>query len=74
MPPPFLARMSAAIRMGTPGPAILDQFLTEREFWKQLGLTREDLRTRPHREIAEYTLIISLIQREEARRNTPPRK
>jgi len=54
--------------MGTPGPPVLEQFLTEREFWKQLGWNRETVRERPHREIAEYTLIMTLIQREEARR------
>lgn len=68
MPPPFLARLSAAIRMGTEGPPVLDKFLTEREFWKELGL-RSDVpaEDRPHRELAEYKLIISLIKREEAR-------
>ena len=52
--------------MGTAGPAVLDQFLTERELWQQLGLTREAARKRPHRELADYTLIISMIRREEA--------
>jgi hypothetical protein len=52
--------------MGTPGPPVLDQFLTERELWQQLGLTREEARKRPHREIADYKRIISMIRREEA--------
>jgi hypothetical protein len=52
--------------MGTAGPAILDQFLTERELWQNFGLTREAAKLRPHRELADYTLIISMIRREEA--------
>jgi hypothetical protein len=59
--------------MGTPGPEVLTDFLTERAFWKELGLSREDLQGRPHREIADYSLIISMIRREENRRN-PPRR
>lgn len=34
--------------------------------WKQLGLTRADIASRPWREVDEYELIISMIQREEA--------
>jgi hypothetical protein len=37
----------------------------EREFWKELGLTREALRNRPWREVSDYALIIQLIRREE---------
>ena len=51
--------------MGTPGPEVLQDFLIEREFWKELGLTREALRDRPWREVQHYALIIQLIRREE---------
>ncbi len=51
--------------MGTAGPEILQQFLLERELWQQLGLTRESAAARPHKEIADYQLIISVIRREE---------
>lgn len=44
----------------------MDQFLAERELWQNFGLTREAAKLRPHRELAEYMLIISLIRREEA--------
>jgi len=54
--------------MGTRGPEIFQQFLRERELWQQLGLTRESAATRPHRELADYALIISMIQREEQAR------
>lgn len=54
--------------MGTRGPEILQQFLRERELWQQLGLTREAAACRPHRELADYQLIIGMIQREEAAR------
>jgi hypothetical protein len=58
--------MSAAIRMGTPGPPVLHQFLLEKALWQNFGMTREAAKLRPHRELAEYQLIIQLIQREEA--------
>ena len=64
--PSFLTSLSAAIRMGTRGPEILQRFLLERELWKQLGLTREGIASRPHKEIRDLELIISMIQREEA--------
>jgi hypothetical protein len=54
--------------MGATGPEVLQQFLRERELWQQLGLTRDDARSRPHREITDYQLIISMLQREEAAR------
>jgi hypothetical protein len=40
--------------------------------WQRLGLTREAMAGRPHKEVAEYLLIVQLIRREEdaaARRN-----
>lgn len=54
--------------MGTAPPPALEQFLVEREFWKELGLTREALQGRPHREIADYSLIIQVIRRDEQAR------
>ncbi len=60
--------------MGTPGPEVLHDFLVEREFWQQLGLTREALRDRPWREVEDYALIIQMIRREEAAQaNRKPR-
>lgn len=54
--------------MGTTPPPVLDRYLTERAFWKELGLRSDvPLEDRPHLELAEYKLITSLIQREEAR-------
>ena len=50
---------------------MLDKYLTERQFWKELGLRSDvPLEDRPHRELSEYKLIMSLIQREEARQQT----
>ena len=51
--------------MGAAGPAILQRFLLERELWQQLGLTREAIASRPHKELADYALIIQMIRREE---------
>lgn len=54
--------------MGTEGPPQLTAFLIQREFWKELGWTRDDLLNRPQREVDEYALFISMIRREEAAR------
>jgi hypothetical protein len=54
--------------MGTSGPEILQKFLLERELWQQLGLTREAIAARPHKELADYLLIVQMIQREEQAR------
>jgi hypothetical protein len=51
--------------MGARGPEILQKFLVERELWQQLGLTREVIAARPHKELADYALIIQMIRREE---------
>jgi hypothetical protein len=51
--------------MGTEGPPELTEFLTDREFWQQLGWTREYRLSRPRRQTEDYALIISLIHREE---------
>ena len=51
--------------MGTPGPPELQEHLTDQAFWKELGWTREYRRSRPHREVADRMLIISMIRREE---------
>lgn len=56
---------SSAIRMGTPGPPSLNTFLIEREFWKNLGLTRDDLSKRSAQEIQDYLFFMQMIQREE---------
>lgn len=52
--------------MGTPGPPELGEFITDREFWKELGWSREYRKSRPHREVAAYSTIIQMIHREEA--------
>lgn len=52
--------------MGTAGPPELDEFLTDREFWQQLGWDREYRLSRPRRQVEDYRLIISMIHREEA--------
>jgi hypothetical protein len=57
--------MSAAIRMGTEGPPVLQQYLTERILWQNFGLTKKQAKRRPHLELNEYMLIARLIQREE---------
>jgi len=54
--------------MGTEGPPQLTAFLIQREFWRELGWTRDDLENRPRREIDDYALFISLIRREEQAR------
>ena len=54
--------------MGARGPEILQKFLLERELWQQLGLTREAIASRPHKEIQDYLLIVQMIQREEQAR------
>jgi hypothetical protein len=51
--------------MGTEGPPELTAFLIQREFWKELGWTRDDLENRPRREVSDYALFITLIRREE---------
>lgn len=40
----------------------------EAEFYKRLGLRREDLMNRPAEEVKKYTFYISMLQREEQRR------
>lgn len=69
-----MAKSSAAIRMGTPGPPSLGTFLLERELWKQLGLRREDLVERPRREVEDYLLFIELICREERKAQAQNRR
>jgi hypothetical protein len=54
--------------MGTSGPPALQKFLLERELWQQLGLTREAIAARPHKELVDYLKIIEMIQREEQAR------
>jgi hypothetical protein len=54
--------------MGAQGPPELDEFITDREFWKQLGWDREYRRSRPQRQVEDYRLFIQLIQREEQAR------
>lgn len=54
--------------MGSQGPPELDEFLADREFWKELGWSREYRLSRPHRQVADYALIISMIRREEQAR------
>jgi hypothetical protein len=43
----------------------LSTFVLEAEFKERLGLTREDLLSRPTREIEDYCFFISMIQRKE---------
>lgn len=52
--------------MGTTPPRVLEQFLTEREFWRELGVSRNvSLDDMPHLLVADYALIISMIRRDE---------
>lgn len=44
----------------------LATFLMEMEFFKRLGLRRQDLVDRPVQEIKDYCFFISMIQRKEA--------
>ena len=61
--------LSAAIRMGTPGPPVLGRFLLRRMFWKELGMREADVLALPAQEIDDYVLIFQMIQREEQNRN-----
>jgi len=54
--------------MGSEGPPELQEFLADREFFKELGWTAEYRRTRPLRQVEDYALIISMIRREEQAR------
>lgn len=51
--------------MGTEGPESLSTFWAEQQLWQRLGLRRQDLETRPWREVEDYLLYIQLITREE---------
>lgn len=51
--------------MGSEGPPSLSSFALETEFWKRLGLRREDIQKRPAREIEEYLLYMQIIIQEE---------
>ena len=54
--------------MGTAPPPVLEQFAAEREFWKELGISRGvRLDDMPHRLVGDYSLIITMIKREENR-------
>ena len=61
-----MTQLVSAIRTGSPGPAVLSKYRMEAEFWKRLGLRREDLANRPSREVEDYTLIMQLEIREES--------
>jgi len=37
----------------------------EREWWTQLGMAGTPLSERPHREVADYELIIAMLRRDE---------
>jgi hypothetical protein len=43
-------------------------FLLKREFWKQLGLTGDDIRKLPAQEVEDCILYFQLIHREEQAR------
>lgn len=43
----------------------MSTFLLEQQLWQRLGLRREDLLSRPAREVEDYVLFIQLIVREE---------
>jgi hypothetical protein len=49
--------------MGSAGPPILNQFLTEQAFYQRLGLRRVDLVDYASAEIDRYALIMNVIQR-----------
>ena len=65
MPSRFLTGLSAAIRMGTQGPPVLQKFLMEQQMWTRLGQAGTPLSERPHLEVRDYQLIISMLQRDE---------
>jgi hypothetical protein len=55
--------------MGAAPPPVLNRFLTEREFWKELGVsTGVRLADMPHLLVRDYELIIGMIRREEQAR------
>ncbi len=69
MPPSFLAKVSAALRMGTEPPPEFGQFLAEQAWWKELGISDgRPLSERAWRQLDDYALFISMIRREEAAR------
>lgn len=63
-----MSRVSAVINMGATAEGVpsLGTFLTEMEFFKRLGLRREELADRPAQEIKDYCFFIEMIQRKEA--------
>jgi hypothetical protein len=54
--------------MGTEGPPELQEFLTDREFFRELGWTPEYRKSRPRKQVEDYALMISMIRREEQAR------
>lgn len=57
-----------AVRMGTAGPPELQEFLVDREFYRELGWSAEYRKSRPLRQVQDYAAIISVIRREEEAR------
>jgi hypothetical protein len=56
--------------MGTSPPPELEEFLVEREFFRELGWTRGvPLGDQPHKRVEDYSLFISMIRREEQARS-----
>lgn len=61
--------------MGTTPPPEYGQFLVEQAFWKELGISDgRTLAERPHRQVDDYTLFISMIRREEAAQQAASRR
>lgn len=62
-----MSKVSAVINMGAAAEGLpsLNTFLMEMEFFKRLGLRREELENRPVQEIKDYCFFISMIQRKE---------
>jgi len=56
---------SGAIRMGGDGPPSLNTYVILSEFWKRLGMTRDDIRKMPAREFKDFLTYIELIMQQE---------
>ena len=60
-----MMKASGAIRMGSEGPPSLNTFVILTEFWKRLGMTREDIHNMPAPEFREFCTYIELVTQQE---------
>lgn len=60
---------SAAIRLGTAGPASLGEFNLRAELWKRLGMKLEEFEQLPWKTAEDYLTFLKLIIREENEQN-----